>query len=142
MAAITTNTMEIGVFWPLLITLIIGLVVSSVKCKNYRDSIKYGLLAGAIVGIIYSLIISLFLIPWHQIVDINTSFSLSSFEFSLIWSSSDEGTGVSLGNVALIISLMATLMYVNIVLGLLGGLMSIPFNKNEVKSTRGRLNKK
>ncbi len=58
--AITTNAMEIGVFWLLLITLIIGLVVSSVKCKNYRCLIKYGLLAGAIVGIIYSFIISLF----------------------------------------------------------------------------------
>ncbi len=82
--------------------------------------------------------------PCHQIVDINTGFSLSSFEFSLMWSSSDAGTGVSLGSVVLIISLMATLMYANIVLGLLGGLMSIPLNKNEVKSTRGGrcLNKK
>ena len=146
MATMAVNTMSIMLFSLSFIALIIGFVISSTKCRSYRCSIKYGLPAGAVIGIAYSAIIFLFLVPGPQNVGVNATFSLSSFTFSLEQLFSNLSTGIST-NTFLIISIISISMFINMSLGLAGSLIAIFTRENEVKSTevkstRRLLNKK
>lgn len=140
MAAVTTTTVTaigLNMLWLFLPALIIGFMVSFIKCKNYRCSIKYGLLTGAIIGAIYGFILSLFLMPISQNFDISVNTSLSSFAFSLKQSSLNTSVNTSSNNIFLIISVMS--MFINMAAATLGSLISEFIIKNEDKSKNIRI---
>ncbi|MEN6291486.1 MAG: hypothetical protein ABFC34_00055 [Methanobacterium sp.] len=142
MAAVTTTTVTsigLSTLWLFLPTLIIGFMVSFIKCKNYRCSIKYGLLTGTIIGAIYGFILSLFLMPISQNFDISVNASLSSFAFSLKQSSLNTSVNTNSYNIFLIISAMAMSIFVNMVVAVLGSLISGFIIKNEDKSKNVRI---
>ncbi|HEX3013511.1 MAG TPA: hypothetical protein VHO92_04460 [Methanobacterium sp.] len=137
MAAVTTTTVTaigLNMLWLFLPTLIIGFMVSFIKCKNYRCSIKYGLLTGAIIGAICGFILSLFLMPISQNFDISVNASLSSFAFSLNQSYSNVSVNTGPNNTFIIISVMAMSIFINMVIAALGGLISEFIRKNKGKS--------
>jgi uncharacterized membrane protein YeaQ/YmgE (transglycosylase-associated protein family) len=141
MAAVTTTTVtsiELSMLWLFLPTLIIGFMVSFIKCKNYRCSIKYGLLTGTIIGAICGFILSLFLMPISQNFDISVNASLSSFAFSLKQSSLNTSVNTNSYNTFLIISAMAMSILVNMIVAALGSLIS-GFIINEDKSKNVRI---
>lgn len=135
-AVMTTTVTSLGLsmLWLFLPTLIIGFMVSFIKCKNYRCSIKYGLLTGSIMGAVYGFIMSLFLMPISQNFDISVNISLSSFTFSLKQANLNTGVNMGSDNTFLIISTMAISIAVNIIIATLGGFISEFIRKNQDKS--------
>ena len=122
--ATTATTIGLSMLWLFLPTLIIGFMVSFIKCKNYRCSLKYGLLTGAIIGAFYGFILSLFLMPISQNFDINVNISLSSFAFSLNQADLNTGVNIGSGNTFLIIYTMVVSIALNMIIVALGGFIS------------------
>ncbi len=52
----TMTSTGTGILWLFLLTIILSFTVAHFKCKNYNCSIKYSLLIGIIMAIIYSII--------------------------------------------------------------------------------------
>ncbi len=137
MTAVTTTTVTslgLSMLWLFLPTLIIGFMVSFIKCKNYRCSIKYGLLTGSIIGAVYGFVMSLFLMPLSQNFDISVNISLSSIAFSLKQANLNAGVNVGSNNSFLIISTIVISIAVNMIIATLGGFISEFIRKNQDKS--------
>jgi len=107
---IVTTTTEVSVLWLLIPSLITGFMVSYIKCRNYKCTIKYGTLTGGVIGIIYGVII------WALV-----AITESSAEISI--TTGTYGVFVTIA----IITIMALL--INMAAGLFGGLCSILVKK-------------
>ncbi len=111
MTVVTTTTTEVSVLWLLFLPLIAGFIASYIKCRDYKNGIKYGALIGGIIGILYGIII------WAVLI---------TTEFSAEINDITAGTyGVFIA--AAIITIMALL--INMAAGLFGGLSAIAVKK-------------
>ena len=110
MTVVTTTTTEISVLWLLFPSLIMGFIVSYIKCRDYKCTIKYGALAGGVIGVIYGVII------WALV-----AITESSAEISI--TTGTYGVFVTIA----IITIMALL--INMAAGLFGGLSAIAVKK-------------
>jgi len=108
--SVVTTTTTTSAFWLFLPTIFLSIIISYVKCKSYRCSIKYGLLTGAIIGVAYGIIVWLLLIP-PQLAEISAN------------------TGHDILFVVITISIIFEVLG-NIVMGLFGSLIPVFLKKS------------
>ncbi|MBM4241284.1 MAG: hypothetical protein FJ150_06460 [Euryarchaeota archaeon] len=109
---ITTIEIIVWVLTVLILSFIVSFLVTYTKCESYRCSIKYSLLTGAIIGIMYGIIVwQLIIIPQFTEISLNPSpaYIRTHFYFFFVYVTSE--------------------VLVNMVVGLFGGSISVTLKK-------------